>query len=75
MRYYSISNYSNDYPKLSDDAQSKINAIIEGDVKERKIEAVKERIELLHSRIVDLESQLEQLETGISSKRAFKRAV
>ncbi len=67
MRYYSISNYSNDYPKLSDDAQSKINAIIEGDVKERKIEAVKERIELLHSRIVDLESQLEQLETGISS--------
>ena len=44
MRYYSISNYSNDYPKLSDDAQSKINAIIEGDVKERKIEAVKERI-------------------------------
>ena len=64
---YSISNYSNDYPKLSDDAQSKINAIIEGDVKERKIEAVKERIELLHSRIVDLESQLEQLETGISS--------
>ena len=67
MRYYSISNYSNDYHKLSDDAQSKINAIIEGDVKERKIEAVKERIELLHSRIVDLESQLEQLETGISS--------
>ena len=67
MRYYSISNYSNDYPKLSDDAQSKINAIIEGDVKERKIEAVKERIELLHSRIVDLESQLEQLETGVSS--------
>jgi uncharacterized protein YhaN len=67
MRYYSISNYSNDYPKLSDDAQSKINAIIEGDVKERKIEAVKERIELLHSRIADLESQLEQLETGISS--------
>ena len=67
MRYYSISNYSNDYPKLSDEAQSKINAIIEGDVKERKIEAVKERIELLHSRIVDLESQLEQLETGISS--------
>lgn len=67
MRYYSISNYSNDYPKLSDDAQSKINAIIEGDVKERKIEAIKERIELLHSRIVDLESQLEQLETGISS--------
>ena len=67
MRYYSISNYSNDYPKLSDDAQSKINEIIEGDVKERKIEAVKERIELLHSRIVDLESQLEQLETGISS--------
>jgi len=67
MRYYSISNYSNDYPKLSDDAQSKINEIIEGDVKERKIEAIKERIELLHSRIVDLESQLEQLETGISS--------
>ena len=67
MRYYSISNYSNDSPKLSADAQSKINAIIEGDVKERKIEAVKERIELLHSRIVDLESQLEQLETGISS--------
>tara|TARA_Y100001963_G_scaffold65696_1_gene91474 strand:- start:9529 stop:9750 length:222 start_codon:yes stop_codon:yes gene_type:complete len=67
MRFYSISNYSKDYSKLSDDAQSKINAIIEGDVKERKIEAVKERIELLHSRIVDLESQLEQLETGISS--------